>query len=69
LWISIRDLNGDEFYFGAGGIELLAKLEGFFSKNFQGVSMDAILADDQRNLRAIELSLAPLLETVSAPPD
>jgi hypothetical protein len=67
LWISMRDLQDNEIYFGTGGIQVTAKLEGFFVEKFAQVSMDTLLTDRQRNLQAIHASLQPLLGAAPLP--
>jgi hypothetical protein len=62
LWITIKDLDDRELFFGTGGIEVVAKLHSdFFREKFQPVDDDAVLRDAARNRQAIRNALGPAI--------
>lgn len=68
LWVSIRDLDGQELFFSTGAIQALFSIKsGFFSEGFEAVSDTQVLTDQAKNLQAINSCLGPVLERPPAP--
>ncbi len=69
LWITVQDANQEELYFHTGGIQSLVQVDpGFFYHESRLLEVDAILADDGKLTRAVELALAPLVQPPSMVP-
>jgi hypothetical protein len=60
LWVNVVDLQERELYFGAGGLQVLAKL-GFLGGD-SPVGAEAILSDEERNRAGVAEALGPLAE-------
>lgn len=58
LIVSIEDHNGNEYYLNFGGIQLVQWVKG---SGFVDVPENELLADPERNRRAVEIALTPLL--------
>ncbi len=61
LHVRLEDLAGEEIFFHAGAVQLLATFEvGVLTYRLVPVDESMILADEYRNLHAIHRALAPL---------
>lgn len=58
LLILIENMNGVDLYQQAGGIQVVAKLAP--GRQFVGIPQNQILADEERNLAAVEIALRGL---------
>lgn len=67
LWTSIEGPDGEEQYFGTGGIQVLAVVQGLFNREFEAVEEEFILATPERRIAAIRESLKPLLPAITTP--
>jgi len=62
LWVAILDLDGEEIYFGTGGIEVAAELQSeFLSERFEGVDESDMLTDGPALYGAVAASLGDFL--------
>lgn len=61
LEILIEDLHGDRLYQHTGGIQTL-EMMGWRDGDVRAVPDDEVLADRERNRRAVDIALAPLRE-------
>lgn len=64
IWISIRDMDRRQLYFGTGGIEPLFSLgptKLFDPQDVVASSEEVILGSERKNRRAIRAALKPLL--------
>ncbi len=62
LWVRIWNLDGEEIYFGTGGIQVISHLEqGFLSSTFKDAEVDQLLANHSRVAGAVRASLEALV--------
>ncbi|MBI4209699.1 MAG: hypothetical protein HY538_08360 [Deltaproteobacteria bacterium] len=59
LVIQVKDLGGNDLYVGRGGVQPLSKISG---SSFVDMSPEELLADEKKNIQAINLALDPLLQ-------
>jgi hypothetical protein len=63
LWISILDMEGEEIYFGSGGVQVLGKVTpGFWSAEFEELPAAVVLGFRDRNAQAVEAALSTIVE-------
>lgn len=66
LTVCIQDLNGVDQYSHYGGIQLMAKLSG---DKFSPVPREKLFTDEERNTKAVDIALGPLLEKTESTKD
>lgn len=60
LVVAIQDIHGSDLYVNAGGIQVLSKMTGL--KTFVPVPREQLFADQERNAKAVNLSLDALVK-------
>ena len=60
LAVVVQDMSGEELFMNAGGIQVLQKLKS--NGSFREVPEAKLLADDERNRKAVKRALEPLIK-------
>jgi hypothetical protein len=65
FWVQLIDFKGTEMYANFGGVQVISKL--YPGVKFVDVPRQEILADEARNIRAVNIALNPLLGQPTPP--